>query len=328
MTFAVNDRYNAGCDRAITCRKVRILTMDMLPLWNRPIMRWTSAARPVRYEPIGYGAGQVYVPEFAPRMSAIRRERGTRPTTMEISGSIAPIDDPAVGLTVEDFAVGRLRDARVVHAWVDASRPWVVSPFVDTFYVEGSTFDDVRYEIQLAGIMARINTPRGEIGRRDCANHLGDAVCQVPLDGASPFEQFRIADASANVLAGDNRREVTLDFTGHPKSSRFVTDWFAFGDLVGTNGRNANITRKIVSSTSGQSPIFGSTHRIHVVLSEAFPFSIQSGHQFDLVAGCDKRYSTCGSKFPIEAVVGNRRQFRGQPFLIGTDRLIRSGDAT
>ena len=50
------------------------------------------------------------------------------------------------------------------------------------------------------------------------------------------------------------------------------------------------------------------------------PYPIEVGDTVELVAGCDKAYSTCGTKF------NNKRRFGGEPFLAGNDFITRYPD--
>lgn len=334
MSVPIPARFEASTDQAVTRSLVRAVLFEFLPRWNRGSFRWTDASRPFTYAPIGSDIEIPFAPDWAPTMSAIRKERGARPSTMEIEGALAPPNRSDLGLVVEDFTIDRVADARVTHRWVDAERPWSPSPYLDQFYVEDYEYDDTRFRLTLASLLGRIGKRRGRQLSRKCANELGQGVngrgaCTVPLDGANPFEQFRISGASTSNFPGTSRSVIAALFTGHPKPQFFIADWFKHGTLVCTSGSNAGISRKIRSSTDATQPIQGSTHRLDLTLYESFPFNVTGGvDTFDVIVGCDRRYSTCKSKFPIFADVGNRKQFVGEPYVIGTDRLIRSGDAT
>jgi uncharacterized phage protein (TIGR02218 family) len=56
-------------------------------------------------------------------------------------------------------------------------------------------------------------------------------------------------------------------------------------------------------------------------LAQPMPYTIQVGDKYFVYAGCDKKQSTCISKF------GNIVNFRGEPFVPGTDSIVKYPDA-
>lgn len=90
----------------------------------------------------------------------------------------------------------------------------------------------------------------------------------------------------------------------------FGGDWFTGGKLTFTFGANSGATRAIKSDSAG-----ATTHTLEIGTPMAAPLSV--GDTFTLVAGCDKSFATCRSKF------ANTANFRGFPHMPGNDVVMR-----
>jgi len=117
--------------------------------------------------------------------------------------------------------------------------------------------------------------------------------------------------------------EFTLDLAGlsEPRAS---DNWFNGGALTFETGPNQGLSIEIRAWDS-------SAQRI--TLFFAAPFLPASGDKVRLFPGCDKRTSTCSSKFAIPgsrdfpSSRGNIWNFRGEPHVPGPDDLTRYPDA-
>jgi uncharacterized phage protein (TIGR02218 family) len=87
--------------------------------------------------------------------------------------------------------------------------------------------------------------------------------------------------------------------------------YFDFGLLTMNSGLNAGFSREIKSYVPGQ-----------FVLQIAFPYLTVPGDLYTAVAGCDKSLETCKTKF------NNVVNFRGFPYIPGTDRIVQIGRRT
>lgn len=86
--------------------------------------------------------------------------------------------------------------------------------------------------------------------------------------------------------------------------------FFDFGliTMVGSDNANAGLSREIKSYVPGQ-----------FVLQEVFPYPVQAGDEYIATAGCDKSLPTCRDRY------NNVINFRGFPYLPGTDKIIQVG---
>ena len=106
--------------------------------------------------------------------------------------------------------------------------------------------------------------------------------------------------------------------------SRAVDDWFAHGALFFETGDNLGRTVEIKSWVQA-------TRTISLYFPTPFP--VVAGTRIWLYPGCDKRASTCSSKFIIpeslnfSATQGNIENYRGEPFVPGQDVLTSYPDA-
>jgi uncharacterized phage protein (TIGR02218 family) len=86
-----------------------------------------------------------------------------------------------------------------------------------------------------------------------------------------------------------------------------AADVFSLGLIIWTNGLNAGLKMEILKQDQ-----YDATYD-RVLLAQAMPYDIQVGDNFTAYQGCDKRPTTCFSKF------NNILNFRGEPFVPGPD---------
>jgi uncharacterized phage protein (TIGR02218 family) len=145
----------------------------------------------------------------------------------------------------------------------------------------------------------------GRTFQASCDAALGDARCGVDLNAAA----FK-ASGTVVSLAGDRGFAVS-------GLSGFAEGWFALGTLhwlTGANtGRKAEVLSHMITGTD-----------VKLTLLEAPIRPVAVNDTFDILAGCDKRFETCQTKF------ANAINFRGFPHIPGQDTIIRyaaKGDA-
>ena len=139
-----------------------------------------------------------------------------------------------------------------------------------------------------------------------CDAELGDVRCGVSF-APGPFA----ASSAVTATYGDRRF-----YAGAPVSS-FASGWFDNGTVDWTSGANAGRRGEI----SGHL-IAGASASLDLYEQPVRP--VATGDSFILRAGCDKRFTTCRSKF------GNSVNFRGFPTMPGDElvqRFAAEGDA-
>jgi uncharacterized phage protein (TIGR02218 family) len=91
---------------------------------------------------------------------------------------------------------------------------------------------------------------------------------------------------------------------------RAIDEWFSGGAIVIESGPNTGSVREIKSWVES-----GGLLEIFIPM----PFEITPGTKVKIYPGCDKRHTTCRTKFT------NILNFRGEPFVPGTDALGGTG---
>jgi hypothetical protein len=84
--------------------------------------------------------------------------------------------------------------------------------------------------------------------------------------------------------------------------------YFDGGLMTIDDGANAGFSREVKTYVPGQ-----------ITLQLPFPYTVEVGAAYTLVAGCDKSFATCKEKF------NNVLNFRGEPYIPGQDKLIQIG---
>lgn len=147
-----------------------------------------------------------------------------------------------------------------------------------------------RFQAELRGLAARLDQSTGRVYARRCDAALGDGRCGVDLSGFRTTGTVIAADALQATVSG---------------LSSFADGWFRFGELTFTRG-----------ALSGRAVDIGG-HQVGDPARLTFwlplPQSPAPGDTFEIVAGCDKAFSTCKAKF------ANGLNFQGFPHMPGAD---------
>jgi uncharacterized phage protein (TIGR02218 family) len=145
----------------------------------------------------------------------------------------------------------------------------------------------------------------GRVYGRTCdVKAFGDARCVGNGDGGVLSEAawtFSGSVTAINVARRDFDTTVSQ-----------ATNYFKRGYLKWTSGLNDGLTMEINKS-------FGTAGRLVLWLN--MPYDVEVGDTFNAVAGCDRLYKTCGTKF------NNIINFQGFPWVPGTDAMIKTPDS-
>ena len=223
-------------------------------------------------------------------------------TALESSASLAvgnldvmgAIDDEAI--TVADIRAGRYDHARVEMFLVN----WAAPADGDIPQVAGR-LGEVRgagqnYTAEVRSIAQQLSQQVAEIYTADCRAALGDARCKVSLAALT---------VTGTVTTVTDRRSFR-------DSTRAEADgFFAYGVLTWTSGANNGLTAAVKRylNTGGRFELF-----------QRMPADIELGDGYSVYRGCDKTLATCRDVFD------NVANFRGEPFVPGTDAAVRYPD--
>jgi uncharacterized phage protein (TIGR02218 family) len=164
---------------------------------------------------------------------------------------------------------------------------WGVPPAGSLGMFEGRVADvdasatQVQMQVKSGLEVLNIKLPRN-LYTASCGHSLYDGGCRVQRS------QFTVQGQAG---AGSDRRFVAA-------ATAEAAGYFEQGAITFTSGPNAGQVRTVRSHGSeGVGVVF------------PFPYVPQEGDAFEIVPGCDRRRSTCESKF------GNLQNFRGFPFI-------------
>lgn len=251
------------------------------------VFRFTDHDREVTLD------GLTYTPAGAAVSASARQHiEGVEPQNLEIRGAVT-----SSYITEEDLAAGLYRGAKVTEIVVDWRFPWAGHFVKNIYYIDETTFSMEAWTAQLKGMSVRLRPEVGAVYTRSCRWKLGDSRCLVDISGA-PF-----ATLAAVVVSVTNDRVFTTSLSS-------ADNFFADGYLLWSTGPNAGTKSPVKKSLA--------TGAIELQLPTPFPVSI--GHQFDAIAGCDKRFTTCKSKF------NNALRFGGFPYIPGNDDVMLTPD--
>ncbi len=216
--------------------------------------------------------------------SAIRREGGLKPDTMEIAGALT-----AGAISEADLLAGRWDGARVVLFAVD----WTGAPGqvdLGEGRLGAVSVKDGAFSAELRGPGAALTRAVTEECSPECRAELGDRRCRVAMAGRRRFARVVAADGLA----------VMVD------AVEPVANAYGGGRLRWLGGTNGGMESQVRVSAGS------------VLTLRAPPgFAVAVGTLVELVEGCDKSLATCAGRFD------NAVNFRGEPYLPGIDLLTR-----
>jgi uncharacterized phage protein (TIGR02218 family) len=212
--------------------------------------------------------------------------------SVDNSEAVGALSDAAV--TEVDLAAGRFDGAEVV--------AWLVNwaDVTERVMLFRGTFGEVvrsagSFRAELRGLTEVLNTPQGRAYQKGCGAVLGDARCR--FDVSQPgYTVSRVVERVDGVTFG------WRSFSGADDR------WFDRGRLVVVTGLAAGLSAMVKNDRQvGAGRV--------VELWQALGITPAIGDTVRLVAGCDRRAETCGTKF------NNFSNFRGFPHIPGEDWL-------
>jgi uncharacterized phage protein (TIGR02218 family) len=198
-------------------------------------------------------------------------------------------------ITLEDLRAGLWDFCEVevfLVVWSDLS----ISPVVLGYGRLGEVRSNGRsFSAELLGLRQQLQQDVGGSYAPGCDANLFDARCGLVE------ATYTVTGTLTSVV---NRRQ----FTDSGRAE--VSGYFDFGKMRFTTGANAGLSMEVKTFASGQ-----------FVLQLPMPFAVTAGDQYSLIPGCPKTPEACKTKFLTNNIVN----FRGFPFLPGTDRITSGG---
>ncbi|MCB2015852.1 MAG: DUF2163 domain-containing protein [Sphingobium sp.] len=230
--------------------------------------------------------------EAAPGLvpSAIRRGTGLEPESMDLKGAIT-----SDAISEADLNAGKWDGAALylyLTEWTEPGTLWLELMRGELGTVQQQ---DESFSAELAGPVSVLGRPVAPETSPGCRALLGDKACRI--DMAHHRRVVTIASTADEVVAVSGGGLVNGDYL--------------FGTLRWLEGANCGLTQSIVANDAGS-----------VTLADVPAFAVTAGTRALLTEGCDKLMATCSGRF------ANAANFRGEPYLPGSDLLTRYPGAT
>jgi uncharacterized phage protein (TIGR02218 family) len=214
---------------------------------------------------------------------SVTRSLGLDPHSGEVGGALS-----ADSLDAADLATGRWDATQVRLTAVDWTDPGANPVQLVAGELGNVSIDGESFSAELRGASVKLDDPVCPATSAECRADFGDKQCRVDLAGRT---------IRATVVTS-NAGELTLDTA--------VDDRFILGRLRFMSGVNCGLTSVILSAS-------GSVAQLRDIPRAA----VENGCAVELREGCDKTFQTCVSRF------ANAANFRGEPYLPGSDLLTR-----
>lgn len=245
------------------------------------VMGFTDHDRPIAVD------GTVFEPETGLSATEARRSLGLAVDTVDVEGALSAVD-----IREEDIAAGLYDGAAVETLLVNWQAPGEFARLRKAV-IGRIARRDGRFVAELESPESALDQTNGRTVRRNCDAELGDTRCKVDLDKP----EYRGEGVLVDIKSGCAR---VAGLEG------FESGWFAGGVLTWISGAAAGRRERILSHRNGLEGTMLNLWRDAAA-------EVDAGDGFVVVAGCDKRFSTCRTKF------NNGANFRGFPHLPGND---------
>ena len=219
-------------------------------------------------------------------------------TTAIKSGSDLSVDNmeasavfDSASITEDDLRGGLWDDATVEIMECVWSNTALGTRTIRTGRMGRVTYDGVSFRAELLGMTQRLNNNVCRLFSPACDAILGDDRCAVSLSAYT--HAFTVTSVTDRLTFTDS-------------SLAQAAAYFQFGVCTWETGANAGATIEV------------KRHQAGGIITLFLPTinDIAVGDTGTLIAGCDKTFSTCGSKF------SNKERFRGFPHLPGNDAVL------
>lgn len=161
------------------------------------------------------------------------------------------------------------------------------------------------FRCEVRGLAHELQQPKGRIIQYGCDVDVGDARCKVNLDQAA----YTSDDGVVAALDASPRSFTASGLDG------YANNWFTRGLVTWLSGANAGRPSEVKVHAK-------SSDVVTVSLWQRPAEDIAAGDTFRIVAGCDKQFSTCRTKF------ANTLNFRGFPHVPGNDFMLSVASRT
>lgn len=231
--------------------------------------------------------GNVYQAADSMTPTAVSSSSGLAVDNLEFEGMLS-----AAAIAEVDILAGKYDHAEIEIFMVNYADVAMGKLHLKTGWLGEVTLQGGQFVAELRGLSARLQQVIGEVYTRTCRANLGDVRCGVALAGYT----------FTGTVTG---AEGAYAFTDTSKTQ--TAGYFAGGLVSFTSGANAGLSMEVRDFSAGRFGLF-----------LPLPSAIAVGDTFSVIAGCDKQFDTCVSRF------NNAVNFRGEPHVPGTDKILQT----
>lgn len=232
--------------------------------------------------------GSAFEPESGFAASEARDSLGLSADTVDVEGALS-----SERIVDSDVAAG-LYDGATVETFLVNWRMPQQFALIRVAAIGKIVRRDDSFVAELESLTRALDQQNARYVARLCDAELGDARCAFALD--------QPGFSGLGIVAGVGPAD-TITVSG---LDGFDAGWFSGGVLTWTQGARSGRAERIVEHRLADGGVA-------ILLQPRAGAAIETGDAFSIVAGCDKRFSTCKAKF------GNALNFRGFPHLPGND---------
>lgn len=198
-------------------------------------------------------------------------------------------------ITEKDLIAGKYDNAKVEIFVINYNDLSMGKVILLTGYLSDIKCEDGKFFAKLNGISNELKKTIGEVFSPLCREELCGGKCG--LLSSNYTMSGSVSSISDNSQFYSDASDITAKSQGY----------FDYGIITFTSGSNNGLSMEIKQFSSG-----------NFILTMEMPYNIAIGDSFNVIAGCDKKFSTCCEKF------NNAINFRGEPHLPGVDFMLKS----
>lgn len=220
--------------------------------------------------------------------SSLESETGLATVGGEVTGSLS-----SDRIIAEDIEAGLYDDAELRSYLVDWQAP-ALDFLIDVATLGEIRRADGRFVAETRNAFHALDQEQGRLYTAGCNAELGDARCGVSL-AAPPLRISTVVDMT------DGRNGLVASDVENA-----IAGYFTRGIVTFETGENAGSSVMVKDHRAGGELVFW-----HALVRDLAP-----GDAFSVIAGCDKRFSTCRDRF------ANAQNFRGFPFIPAPEFIL------
>ncbi len=258
-----------------------IATIWKLTRRDGVVLGFTDAVADLTLE----GADYLAATGFTPSDVALKGDFSV--SNLELDGVL-----DAASISEGDLLAGKYDYAEVLISLVNYMDLSQGSLVIKRGWLGEVSFQRNQFVAEVRGLSQKLQQNFGEVFSPGCRANLGDARCKVALAG------FSFSGVVSSVVSQQIFKCAALTQSA---------GYFSGGQVNWSSGANVGLQMEVKDFLNGQ---------LSLVLP--MPHNVQIGDGFTVIAGCDKAFSTCLSKF------NNGVNFRGEPHVPGMDAILQT----